>query len=123
MEIRSGEGSPLKAGVFAQARNNQNKLLVAGLVAWYGLFAPGDGHLALARKHTSSSHGSTSSSTGHSSGHHKHVVTQFLGSHKHVAVVSESPHHGRHHRRHEAVVAHASKHAYPLGLFMLKPPE
>jgi N-acetylmuramoyl-L-alanine amidase len=119
----------LKAGVFAQARNRQNKLLVAALLAFSGLFVQGDGNLALARKHTAVSHGSTSSSagqsTGHSSGRHKHIVTQFFGSHKRLATVSgsASAHHGRHHKRHEAVVAHASKHAYPLELFMLKPPD
>jgi hypothetical protein len=116
----------LKAGVFAQATNKQNKLLLAALVAWCGLFGQGNGNAAWARKHTTASHGSTSSatahSTSHSSGHHKHVVTQFLGSHKHVSTVAGSLHHGRHHR-HEAVVAHASKHAYPIGLFMMKPPD
>lgn len=77
-------------------------------------------HAAAPVAHHASAHTHASATAGH---HGHHVVTEYAGSHKHTTVVASS-HHGRHH----AVVEHVAakpktKYAYPLGIFMLKPPE
>ncbi len=57
-------------------------------------------------------------------GQRRHLVTEYRGKQRRVVAVAAA-HHGRHHKGQPVVVVHAPKthYAYPLSLFMIKPPE
>lgn len=78
-------------------------------------------HVGTVHATTVSLHHGRSSSSGSRHGHH--VVTEYEGSHKHIAIVA-SGHRGRHHEAVEHVASKPkTRYAYPLGIFMLKPPD
>ena len=82
---------------------------------------------AVSSHHSGTAHATTVSHHSHSSSsvsrHGHHIVTEYIGSHRRTTVVA-SGHHGRHHEVAEHVAAKPkTRYAYPIGIFMLKPPD
>jgi hypothetical protein len=122
---------------FAQVRDFLKRVKVSVLATLLSLCWQTSTDDAWARKHSTASATSHHASTAHAttvSSHHSHstasvgrhghhVVTEYAGSHKRTTVVASS-HHWRHHEAAEHVAAKPkTRYAYPMGIFMLKPPD